>query len=192
MIEGLLVNLRAIEDEDIELLHRWFNDREVTRFLSIPFPAFSLAEERAIVQRQREGGEKQYAIVLKDGPMIGACTLRGFDHTARSCELAIAIGDKRYWGRGYGGAAVELLLRVAFDGLNQHRVWLTCIAFNERGLRAYRRLGFREEGRLRDNRFIDGRYEDTIMMGMLEDEWRQRAQSQQHTEAESGADTTPR
>lgn len=184
MIEGPTVNLRAIEDEDAELLHRWFNDREVTRFLSIPFPAFSLAEERAILQSQRQDGDNHYAILLKDGSLIGVGMLRGFNHTARSCELVIAIGDKRYWGQGYGSAAVELLLRVAFDGLNQHKVWLTCIAFNERGLRAYRRLGFREEGRLRDNRFIDGRYEDTITMGMLEDEWRQRADSQHQVEAE--------
>lgn len=182
MIIGPLVDLRAIEDGDIELLHRWFNDAEVTRFLNMPFPAFSIAEERAILQRMREDRDQQpYAIVLKDGPLIGTCTLRGFNRTAHSCELGIAIGDKRYWGQGYGGAAVELLLRIAFDGLNMHKVWLTCAAFNERGLRAYRRIGFREDGRLRDDRFIDGRYFDTVVMSILADEWRQRNDDQQQT-----------
>ncbi len=176
MIEGAKINLRAIEDDDATLFHRWINDREVTCFLKAnAYPILSLAQERAwVASVQTDTSRKNYAITLKDGTLIGSCELREFDWTARSCELGIMIGDKAYWGQGYGGDALELLLRIAFSGLNMHKVWLTCVAYNERGLRAYRRLGFVEEGRLRDHRFVDGRYYDTIMMGILEDEWRAR------------------
>ena len=68
---------------------------------------------------------------------------------------------------------MELLLRIAFDGLNLHKVRLTAAAYNERGLRAYSRVGFREEGRLRDDRWLDGQYHDTVMMSILEAEWRE-------------------
>jgi RimJ/RimL family protein N-acetyltransferase len=178
MIEGTKINLRAIEEDDAVLFHRWFNDPEVTRFLGAnAFPALSLAQEHAWIQSLRDSkSRKNYTIVLKDGTPIGNCDLRKFDWTARSCEVGIAIGEKAYWGQGYGGEALQLLLQIAFDSLNLHKVWLTCAAYNERGLRTYLRLGFAEDGRLRDARFLDGRYHDTVVMSILEDEWRERQQ----------------
>jgi RimJ/RimL family protein N-acetyltransferase len=180
MIEGSTINLRAIEEDDAVLFHHWINDPEVTRFLGAnAFPALSMAQEQAWIQSLRdEKGHKHYTITLKDSTPIGNCELRKFDWTARSCEVGIMIGEKQHWGKGYGGDAMALLLRIAFDGLNMHKVWLTCAAYNERGLRAYRRIGFQEEGRLRDDRFIDGQYHDTIMMSILEDEWRAKQQNQ--------------
>jgi RimJ/RimL family protein N-acetyltransferase len=175
MIEGKRINLRAREDEDIPIFHRWYNDPEITRFLGIPFPAISLRQERAITERiDDDPNRRAYSIVLKDATLIGNCEIRAFNWSARSCEVGIVIGEKQYWGQGYGGEALDLLLRIAFDGLNLHKVWLTCAAYNERGLRAYRRIGFREEGRLRDDRFVDGRYHDTVVMSILEHEWREK------------------
>lgn len=173
MIEGSRIDLRAREDEDAVAFHRWFNDPEVTRFLGQPFPALSMSQQRAFIENMHnDRGCRAYSIVLKDGTLIGNCELRSLNWTARSCELALAIGEKQYWGQGYGGEALALLLRIAFEGLNMHKVWLTCAAYNERGLRAYRRTGFREDGRLRDDRFLDGRYHDTMVMSILEAEWR--------------------
>jgi len=178
MIEGTKINLRAIEDADAELFHRWFNDPDVAYFSGANrFPAPSLAQERAYVQSvQDDKNARHYTITLKDGTAIGNCALRSIDWISRSSELGITIGEKAYWGQGYGGEAVELLLRIAFSGLNLHKVWLGCFAFNERGLRAYRRVGFVEEGRLRDEKYVDGRYHDLILMAMLEDEWHERQQ----------------
>jgi RimJ/RimL family protein N-acetyltransferase len=173
MIEGQRINLRAREDEDAVSFHRWFNDPEVTRFLGQPFPAVSMSQQRAFMASMSGDRDRRaYSIVLKNGTLIGNCELRAFNWTARSCELGIAIGEKQHWGQGYGGEAVDLLLRIGFEGLNLHKVWLTCAAYNQRGLRAYRRSGFREDGRLRDDRFIDGRYHDTVVMSVLEAEWR--------------------
>ena len=178
MIEGVKINLRAIEDDDAELFHRWFNDEDVAYFSGgNRFPAPSLAQERAYVQSvQDDKNARHYTITLKDGTAIGNCALRSIDWIARSSELGITIGEKAYWGQGYGGEAIELLLRIAFDGLNLHKVWLGCFDFNERGLRAYRRMGFVQEGRLRDEKYVDGRYHDLILMAILEDDWRERQQ----------------
>ncbi len=173
MIEGKRINLRAREDDDIPIFHRWYNDPEITRFLGDPFPAISLRQERAISERiDDDPNRRAYSIVLKDGTLIGNCEMNQFNWSARSCAVGIGIGEKQYWGQGYGGEALDLMLSIAFDGLNLHKVWLTCAAYNERGLRAYRRIGFREEGRLRDDRFVDGRYHDTVVMSILEHEWR--------------------
>jgi len=47
------------------------------------------------------------------------------------------------------------------------------LSYNERALKVYRRLGFKEEGRLRQERFVDGAYHDLIIMGLLREEWAQ-------------------
>ena len=91
---------------------------------------------------------------------------------ARHCELGISIGDKDYWGRGSGRGAVSLLLDYAFRLRNLRRVWLEDHASNERAIRAYRSCGFVEEGRMREHIWLDGRYLDNVLMGILRDEWR--------------------
>ncbi len=59
------------------------------------------------------------------------------DHTARTCELGITIGDEAYWGRGYGRESVQLLLEYAFRYHNFHKVWLHVHAANARAIRSY-------------------------------------------------------
>jgi RimJ/RimL family protein N-acetyltransferase len=56
--------------------------------------------------------------------------------------------------------------------LNLHRVWLHVYEFNPRAVRVYEKVGFRHEGRLRQAIFHDGRYWDTLVMGLLHAEWR--------------------
>ena len=81
-----------------------------------------------------------------------------------------SIGDKDYWGRGYGREAVSLLLDYAFRVRNLRRVWLEVHAANERAIRAYKACGFVEEGRMREHVWLAGRYVDNVIMGVLREE----------------------
>ena len=90
---------------------------------------------------------------------------------ARTCELGITIGDKDYWGRGYGREAVGLLLDYGFRYHNLHRIFLSVNGNNERAIRAYRACGFEEEGRLRSHVWNDNGYVDLVYMGLLREEW---------------------
>ena len=67
------------------------------------------------------------------------------------------IGDKSLWGKGYGTDAMRVVMRLAFDKMNLHRaVAAVCFDFNLRGIKSYEKCGFKREGVLRDDRFIDG------------------------------------
>ncbi len=89
----------------------------------------------------------------------------------RRASFGILIGDKAAWGKGYGSEATRLMLRHAFETLNLNRVWLHVYEYNQRGIRAYEKVGFRREGVLRQDTFRDGRYWDTIAMAVLREEW---------------------
>ena len=84
-----------------------------------------------------------------------------------ACPQGITIGDKAYWGRGYGREAVWLLVEYGFTKLNLRRIYLRVHGRNERAIRAYRACGFIEEGRLRQHVWNDGAYDDLLYMAVL-------------------------
>lgn len=175
MIEGDLVRLRAIEPEDAARMKEWMNDRQVTRYLGSGLYPTSLAEERRWAEEAARGNsfaDVRLAIETKaEGLHIGNCGLHQGSPEHRKARLGIVIGEKAYWGKGYGSDAVRCLLRLAFERMNLHRVELTVLDFNERARACYRKCGFVEEGRMRRDRFVDGRYVDLIVMGILREEW---------------------
>ncbi|RMG14657.1 MAG: N-acetyltransferase, partial [Planctomycetota bacterium] len=86
-------------------------------------------------------------------------------------ELGIAIGEPACWGRGYGSEALRLVLDYAFRELEVHRVQLSVFETNTRARAAYLKVGFVEEGRLREAAFVDGRRVDVFLLSILAREW---------------------
>ena len=76
-----------------------------------------------------------------------------------------------YWGKGYGKDALRVLAQYLFQAMNLHRIQLDTWDENNRALRAFEGLGFQVEGRLRQAVFVRGKYHDSIVMGLLRDEW---------------------
>jgi RimJ/RimL family protein N-acetyltransferase len=174
MLRGNKVVLRAVEKEDQETLWRFWNDLEIELAGGGDPPSpVSLERLRARFEREEREGtrDKTDFIIEADGVRIGECGLFHFDLAARHCELGITIGERDYWGRGYGRDAVRVLLDYAFRIRNFRRVWLETHASNERAIRAYRACGFVEEGRMREHIWLAGRYVDNVIMGVLREEW---------------------
>ena len=123
-------------------------------------------------QEASKGGRDGARFAIEaDGILIGQCALFNINAHAQSCELGITIGDKNYWGRGYGRESVALLVGYAFQHRNLRKVWLQVHAGNLRAVRAYAACGFQEEGRLRAHVWSNGQYEDLLIMGLLRTEW---------------------
>ena len=183
MLKGQQVTLRAMTRDDLDLLCQFNNDLEVELAGGgdPPIPQ-SLARLQAEYDQQvSKGGRDGTSFAIEaDGKFIGACALFQFDTVAHTCALGITIGDKAYWGRGYGREAVNLLLEYAFVFQNIRRVYLTVNGNNERAIRAYQGCGFVQEGRLRAHVWSNGAYVDLVYMGIFRDEWevgRQRSTS---------------
>jgi diamine N-acetyltransferase len=111
---------------------------------------------------------QRHLIVEADGRAVGFVLLR-LHPEFRAVELRrLAVTEK---GRGYGRAALELVIAHAFEELGAHRLWLDVKPYNERALSLYRSAGFVEEGTLRDAHYYDGRFESLVVMSMLRPEW---------------------
>lgn len=100
---------------------------------------------------------------------IGYAILKGLTNTNKSIELMrIAINQPN---NGYGKKAIKLLLNWCFNGLHAHRVWLDVREHNVRAQKVYKKIGFKEEGLLRDCIFLDHKYESLFVMSILENEY---------------------
>jgi diamine N-acetyltransferase len=174
MIIGKTVRLRPIERDDLPRFVDWFSDPDVRRHLSIYKP-FSLAQEERWFENMAQSLERQeqvsMAIETAEGVHIGNVGLHAINWKDRCAELGIVIGDKAYWGQGYGTDAIQTFLGLAFGEMNLHRVFLRVDADNARGIRCYEKVGFQSEGVLRQVVFREGRYHDQYMMSILESEF---------------------
>lgn len=109
----------------------------------------------------------------KYGPAIGQVQLKKLPFHMqhhRFSELGIDILPA-YQGRGYGSEAILWILDYAFRRANLHRVNIRAFGWNEGAIKLYKRLGFKEEGRKRDELWHEGRWWDGVEFGMLDREW---------------------
>lgn len=176
MLRGARVTLRPVTASDLPVMRRWFDDPETMAYWANPRPF--------VIERQFEADltgrfatfdhAGYFTILDPSGRPIGRIDYEDVDTRARSASIGILIGEPDARGHGYGPDAIRALLLHLFHDRNLHRVELTVLAWNERAIRAYRRFGFTVEGRLRDHRFVDGRYVDELQMSMLRPEFDER------------------
>jgi RimJ/RimL family protein N-acetyltransferase len=137
------------------------------------FPLSRVTKEGFLDASARGGGSDHiWAIETLARDYIGEITLTKIDRINRSAQVGIVIGSKPHWNKGFGTDAMRVVLRFAFDNMNLHRVWLNVYDFNVRGIKSYEKCGFTREGVQRELRFLDGRYHDSVLMGILEGEYR--------------------
>jgi RimJ/RimL family protein N-acetyltransferase len=163
--QGGSVRLRAIEEADLRGINERFWEPEVNQFMALPWPE-PVAGTRAWWENRRASGEPTFAIETLAGELIGVCNLEQVSDRARTAWLGIWIA-KGNWDRGYGADALRLLCGFAFREMNLQRVSLAVYESNPRARRAYEKVGFKEEGRLRRAHFVGGRHVDTLVMGLL-------------------------
>ena len=157
----------------VPLYQKWFNDFEVTRTLAFSLQTLTLeAEEAWYAQASTKVGDVMFTIYERVTLRpIGTTGLHQVDHRQRTAEFGIAIGEKDCWGKGYGTETARLMLDYGFTALGLHNIMLTVYSFNERGIRAYHRAGFREIGRRRQAHRIGSRAFDVVYMDCLATEF---------------------
>lgn len=171
IIDGEKVRLRPVEERDLPHFVQWLKDRELARWLEHLESAPTLEEEYEWWHDKRSDPDSVlWAIDSPEGCLIGTIELR-LTMRAERAEMGVAIHDKTQWGKGLGTDAVRLVVDYAFDELNLNRVGLTTDEENARAIRCYEKVGFVREGLLRQHRLLDGRFGNTVVMGILRDEW---------------------
>ncbi len=147
-IIGERIYLRALDQQDAsDDYASWLNDPEVNKFLATKSATKeSLAD---YIQKKNEQSDALFlGIIIKAGDKhIGTIKLEPIDSKLGKTVIAIMVGDKANWGKGYGGEAMEILMEYAKNNLNIDTVELGVVAQNVTAMNAYAKLGFIEVNR---------------------------------------------
>ncbi|WP_054056265.1 GNAT family N-acetyltransferase [Alloactinosynnema sp. L-07] len=174
MLTGDLVRLRPLELDDADTLWRWNEDPEIMRWFDTDFPESLFQFRERFANRARDSWDR-LALAIEtrgDQRFVGIVQLRDTRHHLGRAELDIYLGEQDVWGKGIGAEAMRLICGFGFAKMRLHAIELSVVAENERARALYRKIGFSEDGRLRDAARHDGQWHDVIIMTLLEGELR--------------------
>ncbi len=164
--------LRHLMRADIKKLLVWFNDQEVTQYVSKYLPIYEAEEEEWLNNiAKRKDTDIVLAIETQEGEFIGTIGLHGISYKNRVATLGIAIGEKKCWSQGYGSMAISALVKYSFNTLNMRKVCLSVFGFNARAKACYLKCGFKEEGCRKEQIYALGKYQDEILMAIFKRDW---------------------
>jgi ribosomal-protein-alanine N-acetyltransferase len=169
-----MVILRRIEATDWPAVHAWARTLEFCRFQ--PWGPDSPEESRAFVAAAAaawfDKPQTRFAyLACLDGRPIGTGELWLRNTRHRQGEIAYGLHPDE-WGRGYGTAIGNELLRIGFADMGLHRICGTCDPRNLGSAAVLRKLGMTYEGRQRHTMLIRDGWRDSECYSILEDEWR--------------------
>lgn len=171
---GEKVYLSPISMNDAEKFAKWMNDFNVTDFTMRSNMVLTLESEiQWLDNKTKDDGYLMSIISLDNDEVIGNIELHDINYVHRCATLGIMIGENENRSKGYGTEAICLLLDFAFNYLNLNNVSLTVLECNHRAIRCYQKVGFKEYGRRRMCRYINGKYYDSICMDILASEFKE-------------------
>ena len=180
IFRGEKVRLVAADAEQMSVLFtRTGRDSEYSRLLdSSPARLHSKEATKKWLEEElskEQSNQFDFLIhTLDDDRLIGGTGLFINQWSYGDAFVGIGIGEHDFQGKGYGSDAMRIILRYAFTELNLKRVTLNVFEYNPRAIRAYEKVGFKHEGRLRCALNRDGKRYDMLYMGILCDEWMEK------------------
>jgi len=182
-----LVRLRPLERADVDAIMGWVNDPAIVGNLAT-FAGKPLTrdDELAYIDKMMASADDRVFSIFdgadhqENGPSyLGQCGLHQIFRRSGVGRLSIIVSARARMGAGVGSAAIARLLDLAFadpsgpdGGEGLHKVWLMCFAENTRARRTYERIGFVQEGVLREEYRHEERWHDMVRYSVLAREWR--------------------
>lgn len=168
VLTGAQVVLRDVEPSDAQARFDLGNTPEIqAMFGADPSQVRPITLEAADAWVKSQAQEQHAWVIEADGALIGALRIHSINHADSRANIAIGILNPKALGKGYGTDAMRTLAHHAFDTMGLHRLSCRVLAFNERAIAAYKKVGFVEEGRERDSARIGDAWEDDVIMGLL-------------------------
>lgn len=168
MIIGEKVCLAPLLKEDAPFVFNWLNTPALA-YLNGPYRPTDQMSFDAWFNGIGNDRTKVMFAIRKQGDLrlLGYVQITNIQPMFRTCEMGIVIGDPRDRGQGCGQEALALALHHCWNDLNLHRVTLWVVGDNPLAVHAYLKVGFAEEGRMREAAYVNGRHVDVLVMGIL-------------------------
>lgn len=173
--KGNKVILRPILEEDLPSFLIWLNDPEVSRFIGKPIPISFEQEKEWFLNLSKDSGKINLAIVdAEKNLLIGNIDVHNINCISAIGTTGTIIGNKDYWGKGYGTEAKMLFLEFLFHQLNLRKIYSEVIGFNERSINYSLKCGYVQEAIFPNHYYKDGQYWDKVVLALYREQWEKR------------------
>ena len=171
-ITGDRLYLSPMNPDDVNAYLEWMNEDRMLAVHFGQYPQMVSAKSDLDWLYAPPENMRRFAIVLFDNDaLIGSISLHNIDHLNRNAYIGVFIGGAQNRSKGYGAEAIRLVLDYGFRTMNLHSINLTVHADNKEAISCYKKVGFREVGRLPEVLFVDGKYVDKIYTEILDHEF---------------------
>ena len=163
------LKLRPLEREDLRFVHELDNNETVMHYwFEEPYEAFE--ELSDLYQKHIHDQSERRFIVELEKKSVGLVELVEINHIHRRAEFQIIISPN-FQGKGFATIASQMAMDYAFRTLNLNKLYLVVDSENERAINVYAKLGFKKEGVLLKEFFVDGAYRDAFRMAIFQNEY---------------------
>lgn len=164
-----LVILRAIDEGDAPVLLDLINDPEVENAVYGWSYPVSMAEQKKWIANLSNNGSVRYAVEV-DNEMVGVAIISSIDMKNRSANMNIKL-LKSARGKGIATHALQLIICYSFEELNLHCLTANVLERNTESRKLWEKLGFMQDGLLRDRVYKNGKYHNVAAFSLLKDEY---------------------
>jgi len=172
-ISGKIIDLLPMNPNHLPLFCQWENNPKVRKYDRNEFP-ITVEESKKFL----ESGESRVKTRImfeiwhkKDQKPIGYCEIDDISWVDHRAHIGITIGEMEYWGRGIGTETIKLLNEYCFNELNFHKIAAEALAPNKGSQRCFEKNGFKYEGKLKEDTYVDGKFIDLLKYCLLTDDW---------------------
>ena len=167
--------LRQLKNEDTDFIFRHFSDTLVTQYLMDEPPVTEYEQAREIIQFYSEAAGKtrnRWVMILKSNNQpIGTCGYHKWEKRYFRAEIGYDLAPS-FWGKGYMTEVLRVAISNGFERMGLNRIEALVYVGNDRSIRLLQRLGFEQEGMLRDYFCLDGKFHDHYLFALLKREWK--------------------
>lgn len=163
------LHLRKIHPDDVNALLKLFGNPEVVRFIEMqPIKTIEQANEWLQWMGGAFAAEDglRWGITLADSTFIGSAGLHRWNREAHYAEISCDVAHP-YWGHGYGQEAMQRILDFGWNRMKLNRIEASVVTGNNRSIHVMEKLGFKQEGTLRQRLLKGGKYYDVHIFGLL-------------------------
>lgn len=163
--------LRLMRKEDAENIVNWRNDPKIRRGLF----SYELINEEKHLQWYNTNANNTHRMDLmvcfkETEESIGTLNFSNIDFKNQKAEFGILIA-KKFWGKGYATEAAQRSLEYGFQEMNLNKIYLKVFNDNQSAINLYKKLGFNEEGLLKEDIYKDGEFKNVKVMSLLKKDW---------------------
>ena len=172
ILRGKAVRLTAVTEEDIPEIGKWYEDPSARRMFGNPAaPRSDTQLKQWLAEGQASSDTISFGIrLIESDKLIGTAGLNGYRSAHHTATAHIEIA-RAHRGQGFGFEAMQLVVEFGFRELNLHRIALSVASYNKAAICLYEKLGFKHEGTAREALQRDGEFHDSLLYGLLRQEW---------------------